>query len=146
MNVKILCKSEQSEPLDLQTFFGIHITSIQYNIYTHFTYCGNLDTKYSYALASLLRCLCPHLAGVDRNGDEGGLREELGGSQQVADALVISLVLLHRLHMHLLFGQQCLVARRVTSGWQELEISVASTQQEADPEMRHYITQCDIMF
>lgn len=76
----------------------------------------------------------PHLAGVNRNGDEGGLREELGGSQQVTDTFKIPLVLLHRLYIHLLFRQQSLIAWRVTSGWQKLEISVASTQQETDPE------------
>lgn len=87
----------------------------------------------------------PHLAGVHRSGDVGGLREELGGSQQVADPLVVPLVLLHRLDVHLLLGQQRLIARGVTGGWQELEISVASTQQEADPEWRRYITLCDVM-
>lgn len=74
-----------------------------------------------------------HLAGVNRCGNEGGLREELGGSQQVADAIMVPLVLLHRLYVHLLLWQQRFVARRVTGRRQELEVSVASTQQEADP-------------
>lgn len=80
----------------------------------------------------------PHLGGVNRSGDEGGLWEKLGGSQQVTDSLVVPLVLLHRLYVHLLFGQQRLVARRVTSWWQELEISVASTQQKTHPEIGSY--------
>ena len=54
----------------------------------------------------------------------------MGGAQQVADPLVVPLVLLHGLHVHLLLGQQCLVARRVAGWWQELEVSVATAQQE----------------
>jgi len=72
-----------------------------------------------------------NLAGVHGRGDEGGLREELGGAQQVAPALVVPLVLLHRLHVHLLLGQQRLVARRVAGRRQELEVAVATAQQEA---------------
>lgn len=78
-----------------------------------------------------------HLTGVNRSGDEGSLRQELSSSQQVTNPFVVPLVLLHRLYVHLLFRQQRLVAWGVTSGRQELEISVASTQQEADPEMLH---------
>lgn len=70
--------------------------------------------------------LTSHLTGVDRSGDKGGLREELGGSQQITDPIVVPLVLLHRLYMHLLFGQQCFITRRVTGRWQELEISMAT--------------------
>lgn len=77
-----------------------------------------------------------HLGGVDRSGDEGGLGEELGGPQHVTDPLVVSLVLLHGLNTHLFFGQQRLVARRVTSRWQELEVSMASSQQETNPGIR----------
>ena len=72
----------------------------------------------------------PHLGGVHGGGDEGGLGQEVGGAQQVADPLVVSLVLLHGLHVHLLLGQQCLVARRVAGWRQELEVSVATAQQE----------------
>ena len=58
-----------------------------------------------------------HLAGVNRCGNEGGLREELGGSQQVTNVVMVPLVLLHRLYVHLLLWQQRFVARGVTSRW-----------------------------
>lgn len=69
----------------------------------------------------------PHLTGVNRRRDEGCLREELGGAQQVTDPLVVPLVVLHRLYAHLLLWQQRLVARSVTSRWKKLEISVTSS-------------------
>lgn len=53
---------------------------------------------------------------------------------------MVPLVLLHRLYVHLLLRQQRLVAWGVTGGRQELEIAVASAQQEADPEMLHSVT------
>lgn len=79
---------------------------------------------------------CSHLTGVHWDGDVGGLRQELGGPQQVAHPLQVPLVLLDGLDVHLLFGQQRLVARRVASRGQELEVSVAAAQQEAHPEVR----------
>lgn len=96
----------------------------------------NLNLSPFVLLQFLNRLLCSYLTCVDWDGDVGGLREELGGSQQVADPLVVPLVLLYGLNVHLLFGQQRLVARRVASRGQELEISVASAQQEAHPEVR----------
>lgn len=78
--------------------------------------------------------LHPHLTGVNRSGDERRLRKELRGSQQVTDFPNIPLVLLHRFYVHLLLRQQRLIARRVTSRGQELEIAMAPTQQETDPE------------
>lgn len=74
-----------------------------------------------------------NLAGVYGDGNEGGLGKELCGAQQVSDALVVALVLLHWLDVHLLFGEQGLIARRIAGRWQELEVAVAATQQEANP-------------
>lgn len=98
--------------------------------------CGDLPSCCKSSLK--LRWWRPHLAGVHGSGDEGGLREELGGSQQVADPLVVPLVLLDRLHAHLLLGQQRLVARRVTGRRQEFEITMTTTQQETHPDMRAF--------
>lgn len=84
--------------------------------------------------------ICPHLTGVHRCWDKGGLREELGGSQQVTDPLVVPLVVFHGLDVHLFFGQQRFIAWRITSWWQELKISMSSTQQEPNPEINNKIT------
>lgn len=56
-----------------------------------------------------------HLAGIDRDGNEGCLRQELGGSQQVPHSLYISLILLHRLHPHLFFGEKGFITRCIAS-------------------------------
>lgn len=75
-----------------------------------------------------------HLAGLHGRGDVGRLRREPRGAQQVADSVHIPLVLLHRLHLHLLLWQQGLVTRRVARWRQELEVAVPAAQQEANPD------------
>lgn len=87
---------------------------------------------------------CPHLAGVHRCWDKGRLWEELGGSQQVTDPLVIPLVVFYGLYVHLFFGQQSLITGRITGRWQELKISVSPSQQEPDPEIITW--RCVILF
>lgn len=96
-----------------------------WSVCKHFGMLGNMER------------LLANLAGVYGDGNEGGLGKEPCGAQQVSDALVITLVLLHRLNAHLLFGKQGLVARRVACRRQELEVAMAATQQEANPGNTH---------
>lgn len=94
-------------------------------------YCGAID----YASGCKISvCLSTYSNGVHGRGDERGLREELGGPQQVPDPLQVPLVLFHRLHPHLFLGQQRLVARGITRRREELKISMTPAQQETDPE------------
>lgn len=79
-----------------------------------------------------------YLTGFNRCGDEGGLGQEVSRAQQVSDSVHIPLVLFHRLHLHLLFGQQGFVARRVAGRRQELEITVSAAQQEAHPGVNRF--------
>lgn len=82
------------------------------------------------------RLLWAYLAGFHRCGDEGGLRHELGGAQQISNSVHISLILFHRLHLHLLFWQQSLITRCVAWWRQELKVTVPSAQQETNPNQR----------
>lgn len=82
------------------------------------------------------RLLWAYLAGFHRCGDEGGLRHELGGAQQISNSVHISLILFHRLHLHLLFWQQSLITWCVAWWRQELEVTVPSAQQETNPNQR----------
>ena len=80
--------------------------------------------------------VAPHLDRVHRAGGEGGVRERLGGAQQVADAVVVVLVLLDGLDAHAVFGQQGLVARGVARRRHELKVTVTTAQQETSPGVR----------
>lgn len=75
-----------------------------------------------------------NLAGLHRFGDEGRLGHKLGCAQQVPHTIYITFVLLHWLHPHLLLGQQGLITWRVTQGRKELEIAMATPQQETHSE------------
>ena len=59
--------------------------------------------------------------------------QRLGGPQEVADAVEVMLVLFDGLDAQAVSRQHRLVARRVARGRQELEVAVATAQQEADP-------------
>lgn len=74
-----------------------------------------------------------HLTSVNRNRNEGSLREELCGAQKISHSFQISLILFDRLDAHLFFREQGFVTRCVSCWRQELEVSVATTQQEANP-------------
>lgn len=80
------------------------------------------------------RLLLVYLASFNRCGDEGGLRHELRGAQQISDSFRIPLVLFHRLHLHLLFRQQSFVTWSVTRWRQELKVAVSATQQVTHPD------------
>lgn len=74
-----------------------------------------------------------HLAGVNRNRNEGSLGQELCGAQHISYSLQVSFILLHRLHTHLFFGEQCFITWCIAGWRQELKVAMASTQQETHP-------------
>lgn len=74
-----------------------------------------------------------YLDGVHGAGGEGGVGEGLGGTQQVPDTAEVVLVLLDGFDAHPLSRQQSLVARGVAWWGHELEVSMATTQEEPSP-------------
>lgn len=76
-----------------------------------------------------------YLNGVHRAGGEGGVGEGLGGTQQVADAIEVMLVLLDGFDAHPLSRQQSLIAWGITGWRHELEVSMTATQEEPSPEV-----------
>ena len=75
----------------------------------------------------------PYLHRVHGTGGEGGVGQRLGGPQEVADAVEVMLVLFDGLDAQSVSGQHRLVARGVARGREELEVAVATSQQEANP-------------
>jgi len=60
--------------------------------------------------------------------------EGLRGTQQVAHALEVVLVLLDGFNTHPISGQQSLVARGVARRGHELEVAMTSAKEEPSPE------------
>lgn len=64
------------------------------------------------------------------------MRERLSRTQKVADAIKVVLVLLDGLDTQAVPGQHRLVTRSVAWRWEELEISVAASQEKSQPEAK----------
>ena len=75
----------------------------------------------------------PNLRGVHRAGGEGGVGQRLCGAEQAVGRGAVAPVGLDGFQAQPLAGQQRLGAGRITGGGQELEIAVATPQQEAQP-------------
>lgn len=108
---------------------------ISFDVSTHFVFSkynrkrldGN-EKVFKVRWFVVCHCCMSHLAGNDWGGNEGCLRQELSGSQQVSHSLQISFILLHRLHPHLFFGEKSFITRCIASRGQELEVTMATTQ------------------
>ena len=74
-----------------------------------------------------------YLNGVHGAGGEGGVGERQAGTQQVANATEVVLVLLDGFDAHPVSGQQSLIGRGVARGGHELEVSMTTAEEEPSP-------------